>query len=248
MMRDAGTRYTLEFVRTALGARPRRLLEIGCGNGRLARALQDEGHSIFAVDSDSECVAAARELGVDAHIAEWPDVAAGTFDAVLFTRSLHHVADLEASLSAAFACLEPGGEVVIEDFDASYSHEPSFTWFAGLLEVMDAAGASVRAGTLLDQFLCAEPPYAPIWSADHHDHLHSAADIEQCLNSITWNVRADTSAYFFRYVLQAGIGGEALWSALLAHEIELVRSSAIAPLGRRYVAQAASEASSADRA
>jgi predicted RNA methylase len=43
---------SLAFVRANLPAPPMRLLEIGAGDGALARALADAGYEVLAIDPD----------------------------------------------------------------------------------------------------------------------------------------------------------------------------------------------------
>jgi SAM-dependent methyltransferase len=166
-----GARYSLDFVRDALPPDARRVLEVGCGDGALAAMLAAEGLEIVAIDADPQAVATARAGGVDARLAEWPDFDSGRFDAVLFTRSLHHVRDLEASVAAAFAALRPGGAVIVEDFAFEEADEASLAWFAAL------------AGELAPAALV-------------HDHeLHSARAIEAALGAAPV-----PAAYYFRYL------------------------------------------------
>jgi 2-polyprenyl-3-methyl-5-hydroxy-6-metoxy-1,4-benzoquinol methylase len=40
----------LQFVKTQLPPAPARVLEVGCGNGRLARAVDDLGYRVTAID------------------------------------------------------------------------------------------------------------------------------------------------------------------------------------------------------
>lgn len=42
----------LRALRRRLAGRPRRILDLGAGDGRLARPLADEGHTVFALDRD----------------------------------------------------------------------------------------------------------------------------------------------------------------------------------------------------
>jgi SAM-dependent methyltransferase len=236
-MDDPATSYTHGFVRDALPPEARRLLEVGCGDGALAAALEAEGFALVAFDSDPDCVEAARARGVDARLAAWPDFDGGRFDAILFTRSLHHVGDLEAGVAAAFGCLEPGGRVIVEDFDAAFSDEPAFLWFAESLRRLAGAGLALDESPLLGRLARGDCAPVSAWRGDHDRHLHSAAAIEAVLRSRAASVRAEPAAYFFRYVARLPGASAPLVRSLLEAEELAVRNGKIAPLGRRFVAE-----------
>jgi SAM-dependent methyltransferase len=97
-----------------------RVLEIGCGTGRVALDLARRGHPVTGVDTDAQLVAALREraggLGVRAEVAdartldlpaEFALVAAPMQVLQLFRQP----ADREAALATAARCLAPGGLV-----------------------------------------------------------------------------------------------------------------------------------------
>ncbi len=114
---DVPTRETVDFLRAHLppGAS---LLEIGCGPGDVALAMTRMGYQVHGVDPDADAVATARDRGVVVSQASWPETPLEPFpvDAVAFTRSLHHVSQLEASVREAARWLRPGGQVLVEDF------------------------------------------------------------------------------------------------------------------------------------
>jgi 2-polyprenyl-3-methyl-5-hydroxy-6-metoxy-1,4-benzoquinol methylase len=91
---EVALRETLTFVQQHLLSDSGRLLEVGCGSGELAARLHQEGHHVIALDSDAAVIEQARQLGIDARVAVWPDFEEASFDAILFTRSLHHITDL----------------------------------------------------------------------------------------------------------------------------------------------------------
>jgi SAM-dependent methyltransferase len=78
------------------GGKGLRVLEVGCGPGVLAERLLREGVDLTAIDVSEEQVAEARDRGVPAIVSDFLAFEASPFDALLFTRSLHHIAPLEA--------------------------------------------------------------------------------------------------------------------------------------------------------
>lgn len=122
-----GTAETLVFVRSWL-AHPLRVLEVGCGEGELAAALVEGGYRVVAIDSDAAAVEIAKARGVDARLATWPLFDDGQFDAVLFTRSLHHIEPLDAAVAHAREVLQPGGRIIIEDFAPAEMSPRFLSW------------------------------------------------------------------------------------------------------------------------
>ena len=105
-----------------------RVLEVGCGTGRLAHALEErERARVWAVDASPAMVARARALGVNARVAraEALPFKAGWFDAVVMRMALH-LLDRPRALAQAERVIGPGGRVVIATEDpASFDH----VWF-----------------------------------------------------------------------------------------------------------------------
>src|SRR5215467_2333443 len=83
------TKVTYDFIQQELPVHAHRVLEVGCGSGELAARLLHDGVSVVAIDSDRDCVAAARQLGVDARNATWPDLEVGCGSGELAARLLH---------------------------------------------------------------------------------------------------------------------------------------------------------------
>jgi SAM-dependent methyltransferase len=91
----------------------RRTLDVGCGEGRLARDLKALGHRVVAVDAAPSMVAYAREADPDgeylvANGAELP-FADGSADLVVAFMSLQDMDDPEGAVREAWRVLEPGG-------------------------------------------------------------------------------------------------------------------------------------------
>jgi 2-polyprenyl-3-methyl-5-hydroxy-6-metoxy-1,4-benzoquinol methylase len=98
----------------------RRVLDVGCGEGWLARALAERGREVVGVDGSAELVERAREagggtfrvLGYDEIEAD-PGLLGGPFDAVVCNFALlgERVAPLLRALSTALA---PEGRLLVQ--------------------------------------------------------------------------------------------------------------------------------------
>lgn len=97
----------------------RSILDIGCGHGALARALTARGARVHGIDPGPEAIAAARAAVPEATFteagAEALPFADGSFDAVVFLNSLHHVpAQLMAAALGEALRVSRGPVLVVE--------------------------------------------------------------------------------------------------------------------------------------
>ena len=100
--------------------RPRRVLDVGCGEGWLARALAERGIAVAGIDASPALVEAARAAGggefhvlAYAELAADPRRAGGLYDAVACNFSLLDE-DLAPLLAALRGSLAAGGALVIQ--------------------------------------------------------------------------------------------------------------------------------------
>jgi len=115
--------------------RGRRVLDVGCGTGRLAAAMSDEaGAKVWAIDSSDEMLAVAREavphgVGVRRGDAERLPFRDGWFDRVTMSLVLH-LLNRERALAEARRVIGSDGRIVISTFHpdhfASYWLNPYF--------------------------------------------------------------------------------------------------------------------------
>jgi SAM-dependent methyltransferase len=111
-----------EFVLGQISDPPARVLEVGCGEGELARALARVGHSVTAIDPRAPEGPIFRR----ARIEEFSDP--GKFDHVVASLSLHHVEDLGMALGNIAALLRAGGTLVVVEFAWDRIDEATAEW------------------------------------------------------------------------------------------------------------------------
>jgi SAM-dependent methyltransferase len=106
-----------EGVLEWLAPRPgERILDLGCGDGKLTQRIGALGATVIGVDSSPEMVAAARALGVKADIGSaeklpYPD---HVFEAVFSNAALHWVRGQDEMMDEVRRVLRPGGRFVAE--------------------------------------------------------------------------------------------------------------------------------------
>ena len=114
--RDAYWDYSPAFFELVPPARGR-TLEVGCGEGRVARDLAARGHAVTGVDASPTLLAAAREAQagaefvlVDAAALPFADE---SFDCVVAYNSLMDVDDMPAAVREAARVLTPAGRFCV---------------------------------------------------------------------------------------------------------------------------------------
>jgi ubiquinone/menaquinone biosynthesis C-methylase UbiE len=138
----------------------RRVLDVGCGTGRVAAALHDRGSRVWGVEPSPEMAARARERGVHVKVAraEQLPFKEGWFErAVLWL--VAHLVDRPAVSAELARVLAPDGRIAIATFDPEHFSRyylnrlfPSleridrarFPAPATLVAELDAAGFSSR--------------------------------------------------------------------------------------------------------
>jgi SAM-dependent methyltransferase len=94
---------------------PRRVLEVGPGEGELAARMRDElGCEVVAIDQSERMVELTRRRGVDARLGDVQDLpfAEAQFDCAVAAWMLYHVPDIDRALSELARVLRPGGRLV----------------------------------------------------------------------------------------------------------------------------------------
>jgi SAM-dependent methyltransferase len=138
------------WVNANLPPAPAQVLEVGAGDGELARRLRAAGYEVAAIDPKSESPDVVPVALVDAPDPPRP------FDAAVAVVSLHHVEPLEESCGRLGDLVEPGGVLVVDEFDVAAFDLGAAAWW---LEQRRALGEpqSETAEELV---------------AEHREHLH----------------------------------------------------------------------------
>jgi ubiquinone/menaquinone biosynthesis C-methylase UbiE len=132
MARAGCWNHNVQYQPVILGAVPPgcgAALEVGCGDGLLARRLAGRCGTVTAIDRDARMIALARSAAreeelarvtfVEADFLAYP-VAEASFDFACANTSLHHM-DFAAALTAMARALRPGGRLAVVGLAANGS-------------------------------------------------------------------------------------------------------------------------------
>jgi SAM-dependent methyltransferase len=122
MLRDRWEKDVSNFVLVHLDASPSRVLEIGCGEGWLTRAMVEAGYEARGIDPEApgeelfERVTLENFTGTEPH------------DAIIAVLSLHHVGDAQAVLEKIKSLLNVRGRIIVVEFAWENLDEATLTW------------------------------------------------------------------------------------------------------------------------
>jgi len=102
-----------------IGSGPRRILDIGCGNGRFLALMRDFGPpewALVGIDFDADAARQCAEKGFETHVGRIEDLDPGgeALDAVIMLQLIEHVDDPAVICRRVFDLLRPGGCFIIE--------------------------------------------------------------------------------------------------------------------------------------
>jgi 2-polyprenyl-3-methyl-5-hydroxy-6-metoxy-1,4-benzoquinol methylase len=111
------------IVEAVLARAPRRVIDLGCGEGWLARALLAAGIEVIGVDAVPALVEAAQAQGGDFRVMSYAEIAAGALheqaDVVVCNFSLLGDVSVSALLVAMPGLLRPGGVLLVQTLHPS---------------------------------------------------------------------------------------------------------------------------------
>lgn len=115
---DRGADLDAELIHGLAGGAPARILDVGCGPGRLLAELRDRGHDVAGVEPDPITRALAERRGLTVHAGHADAIPAplldGRFDAVVLSHVLHLCLDPLRALDQVRLALRPGGVMICE--------------------------------------------------------------------------------------------------------------------------------------
>jgi 2-polyprenyl-3-methyl-5-hydroxy-6-metoxy-1,4-benzoquinol methylase len=109
----------VRLYRELVGEGPRRILDVGCGDGRFLEILRAAGSPewrLEGVEIDPVAAAACEAKGFRARVGRVEDFDSETdaYDAVIMLQLIEHVDDPVAICERVFALLRPGGYFIVE--------------------------------------------------------------------------------------------------------------------------------------
>ena len=93
----------------------KKVLDLGCGDGRLTQELVDKGAKVIGVDASESMIDSARAKGLEAYVLDALEMAyIEEFDSIFTNATLHWIPDHPRLASNVYNALKPGGEFVGE--------------------------------------------------------------------------------------------------------------------------------------
>jgi len=237
---DIATAETAKFIQSHVEPGSH-ILEVGCGDGELALGLLQNGYEVTALDADPERVAKARALGVRTLVATWPKFNIAPVDAIVFTRSLHHISPLPAAVERAQLLLRPAGFLLIEDFAVEEMTARTLTWFRERVRSEPlATHLEPHHHSFVTELIVTEEPMKT-WREHHTAHeVQPFGALNREIAQRFPVCQVERVPYLFRYlvsILPDTIKGSDLVRRFLQTELEAAGRNEIELIGRRITAR-----------
>ena len=182
------------------------MLEVGCGDGALARELAAAGYDVMAIDPAAPEGEIFRQIKLEDLEEE------EHFDAVVARASFHHMTNLDANVERVARALD-AGPFVVDEFAWDRLDAPTAEWYEGQRRALAAAGRETSR------------PGAAEW-ADHHAGVTPHDELLRALRARFDELAFTWVPHLYRYL--DGVASAGL-------EETLIESGAIQALGFRFV-------------
>lgn len=255
---DLRVESSLRFVDRHLPSRRCRILDAGCGEGRLVARLAAAGHAASGLDHSSEAVDRATAAGREVRLGDFTQHEDDPFDLLFFGSSLHHMFPLHIAAERAFRLLAPGGILLADEFDRAAADRATASWFFDMVDLLQAAGivessarhsrhshgASGSHGDDELRALARDPGADPLdrWQArlHHEPPLSTGDEMLSALSSHFQIESTERTEYLYWFPLRHLEGlqeGRAIGERLLELERRLIEANRIRRVGLRIVAR-----------
>ncbi|MCZ6911799.1 MAG: class I SAM-dependent methyltransferase [Proteobacteria bacterium] len=234
------TTATVSFIESYVPAGGA-ILEVGCGAGHVASKLSMLGYEVTGIDTDEEAISQARRLDVCVVHASWPEINVDKVDAVVFTRSMHHISPLPEAVSKALKVLMPEGIVLVEDFAFDEVDSAAMDWFLKIVRSRPGqALISPKTNEFVTTLLNAnDAPDA--WHQLHDHDLHTADEMTRAMRDVFRICDIQRVPYLYRYlinVLPETPEATSFIEEVYLEESRLGKLGALPLIGHRIVAVA----------
>ncbi len=203
-----------EWVRSQLPTPPARVLDVGCGNGRLGRALNRAGYDVVAVDPKAPNGRIFRRCRIE-DLEEAP-----RFDVAVAGLTLHHVGSLAVVLDKVSRLLRARGHLIVYEFAWDQFDRKTAQWFWTRRTALSPRMRRHLGGR--SPAVCLNK-----WRRTFRD-LHTYRQMRRELD------RRFTARFFawtpYLHEYPGDISSE-------PHERRLIEAGAIRPVGFRYIGQ-----------
>lgn len=232
--------HTLQFVLKCVNP-GQKLLEVGCGSGELAHQMENAGIDVTAIDKDPDnsMRAAAEGITVFEEDLFHYQGEEESFDAILFSRVLHHMHPLDIALEKIHSLLKPNGLLLLDEFAVEAMDEKSAAWFYGLKQTLAAAGAynwSLAEQKLKDKF--GRVSDLEIWQ-QLHVVMHSVIDSASMRKELPNRFKLESESvvpYLYRYFADRRFRlKDELVPRIYEWECKLIEQELVRPIGLHWV-------------
>jgi SAM-dependent methyltransferase len=208
-------RHVAAFVREQLPPPPASVLEIGCGEGDLARELDAAGYDVVAIDPEAPTGSIFRAVRLEDFDGS------GTFDAVVASLSLHHIGDIREAVAKIAGLLPTGAPLVLNEWDRGRFRGATARWYFHQRQALAALGR---------EHAHVESTFEEWWSGWHErrSDVHPYAAMRPELERRFSQRLLEWVPYLYGYRL----GGE-----IEPLERALIESGELAAVGFRYVGE-----------
>jgi len=162
-----------------------RVLDVGCGAGRVALHLQERGHEVVAIDNSPLALDVAKRRGVErTELGSLADIdeSLGVFDTIVLIRNNFGLVGTEARaarlLRRLYAVTADRGRIVTDSVDPDRDDDPAYRAYRP--RRADAGRPHAQ------RFRVRYREYATPW---FHYLMLSAAEMERLVHASGWRVR-----------------------------------------------------------